>query len=140
MIGYSCGHRSCGTLEIVPSQQCVTAGAPSASPSPSIPLEPKALLGIPNTVFKQSLALRSQHSLSLYLYSEALVKPSQCCFNSCYCCFSRDRVLYLLSRTCSVLFMGHSNRSMDCFFSTLHWHMKINRVITQAQRGHCFIK
>lgn len=84
------------------------AGAPSASPSPSIPLEPKALLGIPHTFFKQSLSLRSQHSLSLYLYSEALANPSQCCFNSCYCCFSIDRALCLLSLTCSVLFMGHS--------------------------------
>ncbi len=84
------------------------AGAPGASPSPSIPLEPKALLGIPHTIFKQSLALRSQRSLSLYLYSEALAEPSQCCFNSCYCCFSIDRILCLQSLTCSVLFMGHS--------------------------------
>lgn len=73
----------------------VAAGAPRASPSPSIPLEPKALLGIPHHIFKQSLALRSEHSLSLYLYSEALVKPSPCCFNSRYCCFSIDRLLCL---------------------------------------------
>lgn len=82
------------TLEIVPSQQSQGPRALSASPSPSIPLEPKALLGIPHTIFKQSLALRLQHSVSLYLYSEALAK---CCFNSCYCRFSIDRVFCLPS-------------------------------------------
>lgn len=88
---------------------------PGASPSPSIPLEPKALLGIPHTIFKQSLSPRSQCSLALYLYSEALVRPSQCCFNSCYCCFSIYRVLCLLSLTCSFLFMGHGTHPWTTF-------------------------
>ena len=106
------GHHTCGTLEIVPSQQSQGRGAPSASPSPSIPLEPKALLGIPHTIFKQSLALRSQHSLSLYLYSEALAKPSQCCFNSCYCCFSIDRALCFLKADMLCPLYGTQHPSM----------------------------
>lgn len=110
------------------------AGASSASPSPSIPLEPKALLGIPHTIFKQSRALRSQHPLSLYLYSEALAKPSLCCFNSRYCCFSIDRVLCLPRLTCSVLFMGHGTHPWPggILLLMLPWQMKINRVITRA--------
>lgn len=111
-------HHSCGTLQIVPSQQSRGLGPPRASPSPYIPLEPNVLLGIPHIIFKQSFALRSLRSPSLYLYSETLATPPpphpstpskpQCCFNSCYCCFSIDGVLCLLSPTCSVLLMGRS--------------------------------
>ena len=111
------------------------AGAPSASPSPSIPPEPKVLLGIPHTIFKQSLALRSQQTLSLYLYSEALANPSPCCFKSCYCCFSIDRVPCLLSLTWFVHFMGHSTSHgfEGLLLLMLPWKMKINRVIAQAK-------
>lgn len=63
------------------------------SPNSSIPLEPRALLGIPHIIFKQSPALRSQRSVPLYLYSEGLANPSQCCLKSFYCCFSRERFL-----------------------------------------------
>lgn len=103
-------------LRLQPAGNCAEPALPGrgalVSPqTPLSPLEPKVLLGIQHTIFKQSLTLIVQRSLPLCLYSEAVANPSQCCFNSCYCCFSIDGVPCLLSLKSCVLFMGHGSAS-----------------------------
>lgn len=60
------------TLEILLSQQSINK-LPTPPPSPVSPqkplspLEPKDLLCIPHAIFKQSLAIRLPHSLSVFV-------------------------------------------------------------------------
>lgn len=132
---HSSRHHGCGALEIVPSQQSQGPGAPAPPQAPLSPWSPERCLAFHTPSLNKAFAVRSRRSLSLYLYSEALASPSQCCFKSCYCCFSIDRELRLLSPTCSVHFMRRSaaqwGRGLLLFMSP--WKMKINGAITEAK-------